>query len=320
MAREEKVSFRARFFSSHREEKEIKLSQEPVPMFDNPFSEEIFPNIHSKPPLVQPEAISSCPITCYSGKETNTHLATTSFQVVVEGNKVSPAPFLQAKQPQFPQPLLIRLLLQTLHQLRCPSLDTLQHLNVSLVVRSPKLNTVFEVRPHQCRVQGHDHFPSPAGHTISDTSQDVIGFLGHLGTLPAHIQPAVNQHSPVLFCLAAFQPLFPRPVALHGVVVTQLALAHRSSLSRSLCRAFLPSGRSTLPHNLVSSENLLRVHSIPSSRSLIKMLNRTGPSTEPWGTPLVTGRQVDLTPFTTTLWAQPCSQFFTQQRVHLSKP
>ncbi|KAK4822959.1 hypothetical protein QYF61_024256, partial [Mycteria americana] len=55
----------------------------------------------------------------------------------------------QAKQPQFPQPLLIRLLLQTLHQLRCPSLHTLQPLNVSLVVRGPKLNTVFKVRPHQ---------------------------------------------------------------------------------------------------------------------------------------------------------------------------
>ncbi|KAK4826319.1 hypothetical protein QYF61_007404 [Mycteria americana] len=50
----------------------------------------------------------------------------------------------QAKQSQLPQPLLIRLLLQTLHQLRCPSLDTLQHLNVSLVVGGPKLNTVLE--------------------------------------------------------------------------------------------------------------------------------------------------------------------------------
>ncbi|KAK4818137.1 hypothetical protein QYF61_006736 [Mycteria americana] len=57
--------------------------------------------------------------------------------------------FLQAKQSQLPQPLLIRLVLQTLHQLRCPSLDTLQHLNVSLVVGGPKLNTGFEVRPHQ---------------------------------------------------------------------------------------------------------------------------------------------------------------------------
>ncbi|KAK4831475.1 hypothetical protein QYF61_017723 [Mycteria americana] len=96
------------------------------------------------------------------------------------------------------------------------------HLNVSLVVRGPKLNTGFEVRPHQCRVQGHDHFPSPAGHTIFDTSQDAIGFLGHLGILLAHIQAAVNQHSQVLLCQAAFQPLFPKPVALHGVAVAQV--------------------------------------------------------------------------------------------------
>ncbi|KAK4831520.1 hypothetical protein QYF61_018122 [Mycteria americana] len=127
-----------------------------------------------------------------------------------------------AKQSQLPQPLLIRLLLQTLHQLRCPSLDTLQHLNVSLVVGGPTLNTAFEVRPHQCRVQGHDHFPSPAGHAIFHTSQDAIGFLGHLGTLLAHIQVTVNQHPQVLFRQAAFQPLFPKPVALHGVAVAQV--------------------------------------------------------------------------------------------------
>ncbi|KAK4816524.1 hypothetical protein QYF61_017624 [Mycteria americana] len=144
----------------------------------------------SKPPLAQLEAISSHPITCYLGEETDPHLSTTSFQ--------------------------------TLHQLRCPSLDTLQHLNVSLVVRSPKLNTVFEVRPHQCQVQGDDHFPGPAGHIISDTSQDAIGLLGHLGTLLPHVQLAVDQHPQVLFHRAAFQPLFPKPVALHGVVVTHV--------------------------------------------------------------------------------------------------
>ncbi|KAK4816192.1 hypothetical protein QYF61_012657 [Mycteria americana] len=123
---------------------------QPVPMLDNPFSEEKFPNIQSKPPLTQLEAISSCPITCYLGEETDPHLSTTSFQ---------------ATQSQLPQPLLIRLLLQTLHQLRCPCLDTLQHLNVPLVVGGPNLNTVFE---------------------------------------------------------AAFQPLFPKPVALHGVAVAQV--------------------------------------------------------------------------------------------------
>ncbi|KAK4815879.1 hypothetical protein QYF61_009930 [Mycteria americana] len=196
---------------------------QPVPMLDNPLGEEKFPNIQSKPPLAQLEAISSCPITCYLGEETDPYLSTTSFQVVEESDKVSPQPpFLQAKQSQLPQPLLIRLLLQTLHQLRCPSLDTLQHLNIPLVVGGPKLNTVFEVRPHQCRVQGHNHFPSPAGHTISDTSQDAIGFLRRLGTLLAHIQAAVNQHPQVLLCQAAFQPLFPKPVALHGVAVAQV--------------------------------------------------------------------------------------------------
>ena len=94
----------------------------------------IFPNIQPKPPLAQHEAISSCPITCYLGEESNPLLATASFQVVVESNKVPPEPpFLQAKHPRFPQLFFIRLVLQTLPQLRCPSLETLQHLNIFLV-------------------------------------------------------------------------------------------------------------------------------------------------------------------------------------------
>ncbi|KAK4809893.1 hypothetical protein QYF61_023380, partial [Mycteria americana] len=173
-------------------------------MLDNPFGEVKFPNIQSKSPLAQLEAISSRP-------------------AVVESDEVSPQPpFLQAEQPQVPQPLPISLVLQTLPQLRCPSLDTLQPLNVSLGVRGPALNTAFEVRPHQCRVQGHGHCPRPAGHTIADTSQDAIGFLGHLGTLLAHVQVAVDQHPQVLLCRGPFQPLFPTPVALHGVAVAQV--------------------------------------------------------------------------------------------------
>ncbi|KAK4816382.1 hypothetical protein QYF61_016286 [Mycteria americana] len=50
-------------------------------MLDNPLGEEKFPNIQSKPPLAQLEAISSCPITCYLGEETDPHLSTTSFQM-----------------------------------------------------------------------------------------------------------------------------------------------------------------------------------------------------------------------------------------------
>ena len=113
-------------------------------MSGNPLSKEIFPNIQPTSPLPQLEAVSSRPIACNLIEETSTHLTTTSFQAVVESDQVSPQPpFLQAEQPQFPQLLLIRLVLWTLHQLRCPSLDTLQHLNVFLVVRGPKLNTVL---------------------------------------------------------------------------------------------------------------------------------------------------------------------------------
>jgi len=37
------------------------------------------------------------------------------------------------------------------------------------------------------RSQEDNHLPAPAGNTVSDTSQDAIGLLGHLGTLLAHI-------------------------------------------------------------------------------------------------------------------------------------
>ena len=77
---------------------------------------------------------------------------------------------------------------------------------------------------------------------------------------------------------------------------------------------------STTPSSLVSSANLLMVHSTPASRLFIKILNRTGCGTEPWGTPLVTSHQPDVAPFTTTLWTLPCSQFFTQHMVYLLIP
>ena len=61
---------------------------------------------------MQLEAIASRRITSHLGEETNTHLTTTSFQVVVESNKVlHQPPFLQTKQSQFPQPPLVRLVL-----------------------------------------------------------------------------------------------------------------------------------------------------------------------------------------------------------------
>ncbi|KAK4830413.1 hypothetical protein QYF61_010944 [Mycteria americana] len=186
----------------------------------------------------------------------------------------------------------------------------------------PKL---FEVWPHQCRVQQHDHFPSPAGHTVPDTSQEAVGFLGYLGTLLAHIQLAVDQQPQVLFRQAAFQPLFPKPVALHGVVVTQvqdptlrLVEPHTIGLGPLIQSVQIPlQSLPTLkqvntPAHFGVICKLTEGALDPFIQIIEKILNRTGPSTEPWRTLLVTVHQLDLTPFTTTLWAQPSSQFFTQ--------
>uniref|UniRef100_A0A8D0F1A4 Ig-like domain-containing protein n=1 Tax=Strix occidentalis caurina TaxID=311401 RepID=A0A8D0F1A4_STROC len=59
-----------------------------------------------------------------------------------------PTPILRHWGEQGPLP--IRPVLQTLHQLRCPSLDTLESFNGLFGVRGPKLNPLIEGRPHQC--------------------------------------------------------------------------------------------------------------------------------------------------------------------------
>jgi len=74
-------------------------------MLAHSFTNEIVPNIQSKPPLTQLEVVASCPMANYAGEETNACLTTTSFQVVVESNEVSPQPpLLQTKQSLFLQP------------------------------------------------------------------------------------------------------------------------------------------------------------------------------------------------------------------------
>lgn len=48
----------------------------------------------------------------------------------------------------------------------------------------------------------------------------------------------------------------------------------------------------------------------------MKLSSRTGPTTEPRGTPPVPSLQMDLIPFTTTLWAQLSGHFLTQQAMN----
>lgn len=100
------------------------------------------------------------------------------------------------------------------------------------------------------------------------------------------------------------QPLFPQPVALHEVVpqvqdpALSLVEPHAVGFGPSV-QPIQISLQSPPTLEQINTASLLTVHSIPLSRSLIKILKRTYPITERWGTLLVTGLQLDLTPFTT---------------------
>ena len=90
---------------------------------------------------------------------------------------------------------------------------------------------------------GSDRLPGPAGYTIPDIRQDAVGLLGHLGTLLAHVQVSIDQHPQILFLCTAFQPLGPKPVALHGVVVAKVqdpALSHVERYPIGLCPSIQP--------------------------------------------------------------------------------
>jgi len=65
---------------------------------------------------------------------------------------------------------------------------------------------------------------------------------------------------------------------------------------------------------LVSSANFKMQLFIPMSKSLTKMKNKIGPSTDPWGTPLSTSSQSDSIPLTQTRWTLFFSHCVIQER------
>ena len=123
-------------------------------MLDHSPHGELLPDIQAKPPLSHLEAISSHPNTCHLRKETSILLAITSFHIVVESNQVSSQPlFLQTKQPQLPQLLLITVFFSrpftSCYCCNCCYLHMLEQLIVLLALRGPNLNTVFQLWSHQ---------------------------------------------------------------------------------------------------------------------------------------------------------------------------
>ena len=116
--------------------------------------------------------------------------------------------------------------------------------------------------------------------------------------------------------------LWPKGNTLHLALLNPLRFTwtHLSSFPRPFWMTSLPYVVSTAPFSLVSSANLLRVHSIPQSRCLIKMLRSTSPKMDCCEKPLVRSFHPDIQPLTTSLWPWTYKQFFIHWTVHTSNP
>ena len=123
-------------------------------------------------------------------------------------------------------------------------------------------------------------------------AQDMVGVLGCEGTLLAHGQllstKSFWQGCAQFFHLPASTGSADchDPGADHAlgfVEPHEVLLGHCSSPSESLWIASRHSDMLTTLHSLMSSINLMRVHVIPLSTSLMKILKSTHSSTDPSG-------------------------------------
>lgn len=124
-------------------------------------------------------------------KKTNPCLATASFQVVTKSDKVTPKPpFLQAKQPQFSQLLLIRLALQTLLQLCCQIKEEL----------------LSRARPLGCWPRGSLHAHEAQG-VVFSTNSLIVAAMKKINTNPAKTSIITKVSKSICQCSVAMKQL-----------------------------------------------------------------------------------------------------------------
>ncbi|KAK4826465.1 hypothetical protein QYF61_009192, partial [Mycteria americana] len=145
-----------------------------------------------------------------------------------------------------------------------PPLDPFQQVHVFPVLRAPELDPVLQLA--FWAVSAHCRLMSSFSSISTPKSFSA-------GVLSITSSPSLdrNQELPQ-----------PRCRTLHLALLNLLRFtqAHFSSLPRSLWMTSHPSGMSTAPLSLVSSANLLKVHLISLSMSLMKILNSTGPTVD----------------------------------------
>ena len=94
---------------------------------------------------------------------------------------------LQNEQPQISQSAIVGEVFHPLDHFCSSPLDVLQQVHVSPTIRTPHLDTILQLRPHQHRAEGQDHLLQPAGHSSFDTAQDMVGFLFYGWCARAHV-------------------------------------------------------------------------------------------------------------------------------------
>ena len=128
-----------------------------VPVLGHPHNQKVFPDVQTECLVFHFVTIASGPVTGHQQKEPGSTFFAPSFQVSTYFDEISPEPsVLRAEQSQFSQLLLICEVLQSLNHPGGSLLESLQDAHVQLLLRSPKLDTVLQLWPHQglCREAG----------------------------------------------------------------------------------------------------------------------------------------------------------------------
>ena len=194
-----------------------------IPVLRHPHCEEAPSNTGVKLPMLQFMAISLYPVPTDSSKEIGHVPLIPTLKIHININQnTSESSFLKAEQTQVTQCFLTEEMpfIQALYHLCGPLLDSIQEISV-FVRGSPELDTVLQVRPDHGGVYGKDHLPRTAGHAAFNAHQDLIGLLGHQGTLPAHHQLVILQDPPVLLCRAPLQQVISQLVLILVVIPFQ---------------------------------------------------------------------------------------------------
>lgn len=69
-----------------------------------------------------------------------------------------------------------------------------RRVRVLCVQGAPELHAVLQLGSHTGVVERYGLLPPPADHTAFVAAQDMFGFLVCKCTLPANVEPLINQH------------------------------------------------------------------------------------------------------------------------------